>query len=272
MNNDYDKKANISGTQAFKTQKTITEFTSETNRMCPSCWSTHVISKGKQPKTGEMRAECKSCGKQFATLFSENLARLFAEKEQLKDELCKKASAEIATAYAKDKPGNEGTRAETVEQVLRGNDPKNAKKLQLLYFSNIKRNRISKIKQVIVDNTSIPRAQLVNLDFMDDNTLEIFCWQDKCESIISELAKLQLPPLSPSIEGNDEAYESFKTRMKNIATRRDNTKIALKRYALKLSNMAKDCLKTELTIITKKSTVMAGNDSSISIEIDSYDS
>lgn len=272
MNNNYTQKTYSPTTEHLKTSKAITEFTTEINRMCPSCMNTHVISKGKQPKTGEMRAECKACGKQFATLFSENLAKVFAEKEKLQEELCTLAKAETKRAYDKVSPDKDKNREESIEQILRGNEIKPTRKLQLLYFKNIKRNRISKVKQVIVENTAIPRAQLINIDFMDDGTLEIFCWHDKCETILSELAKLKLEEHSPDLSGSEDTYEAFKSRMKNIANRRDNTKVVLKRYASKLSNMSKKDLQTEITHTATKSITMAGSDSLVSIEINSDDS
>lgn len=241
-------------TPKLKTQKTevqpnsgnILDYTPDIPRICPSCLARTVISKGKQAKTGEMRAECKSCAKQFATLFSENMGKLWLQIEDLKVQLNKQIEENLKIKYSDNTPEKEND----IEKVLRGTEM-NAKKLKLVYFSNIKRNKISRIKETIVLNTELTSAQLINIDFAEDTVLEVFCWEENCANVIAELGKIKLVHEKYDPAKTDTARNEFTGRMESIYKRRSNTNTTLKRYAMKLSRLAKSDLTKELATPTK---------------------
>lgn len=202
-------------------------------RMCPACLAHNVVSKGKQQKTNEMRSECKTCGKQFATLFSENMAKLATQANTYKAQLQKALEIKAHTTFLDERRPNA---EDCADEVLRGGDIVR-RKLTIIYLTNIKRNRISRVREAIVANTTLAGAQLINLDFAEDDILELFCWQDKRNEIISELSKVKLVQSTYNPASDAAKHENFSKRMEEIHKRKSNTKIMLKRFAYKLARL-----------------------------------
>lgn len=239
--------------------RSLTDFVSDVSRLCPSCLSTRVISKGKQAKTGEVRGECKVCGKQFALLFSENLAKMSNDKDVLGATINKlmttiseleyrngesvsdKSSSSVITP--KSSVGDMASSGFSCESVLRGG-VNNHRKLCVLYFSNIRRNNVKKIKEAITGNTNILSSNLVNIDFAEDGILEVFCWTTHKEKMACALAKLDLILENYCPIGSKDLLHGFRSRMERIYRRKGNTNTALKRYALKLSKLTETDLET----------------------------
>lgn len=270
MDKNTTKMTTITNTKPEKAkpekQMTINEFTNNSTRVCPNCMALKVISKGKQPKTGEVRAECKTCGKQFALLFSENLGKMLDENNELKDKLNTALTEGLKKEYiTQDEMPRQNT--ENFEQLLRGGDEV-SRKLKVVYFSNIKRNRIRKVKEAIVNNTSVKSSQLINIDFAEDNILEIFCWEDRIEFVTKELVKLSLLRENYNPGTSEDSLKAFKIRMGSLCSRKSNTRVVLKRYAQKLSLLSKPELDKELTS-TKNDECAAGTSSELSIDMNS---
>lgn len=218
------------------------------NRVCPSCLSTEVTSKGRQPKTLEMRSECKTCHKQFATLHSENIAKVINENTKLKEGT---SSGDVNIVKDVTIPPFEHGMAkevktpESLEEILRGGNT-NSKRLTILYFTNVKCNKVGKIRDAIVNNTGLKSSQIVNIDFAEEDALEMFCYENDKVIIECELARLKITRRMYKPYENEGLLTRFTKRMVTITQRRSNTRVILKRFALRLSRLNMGELKAEM--------------------------
>ncbi|MGL5722913.1 hypothetical protein [Cetobacterium sp.] len=172
----------------------------------------------------EERSICNNCSKQFATAFAINFGCLQTKIDELNTQ-------HLLTSYGKK---NNIQNTEDILRRKKNNGPENWIRLTLVYFENVTANKVGLIKKCIVDNTNLNNSHIKNIDFAQENIMEIICKFNEKDLVTEELSKLKLykTTFDPSINDN---YEIFKKRMDQIANRKGSNARALKTYARKMS-------------------------------------
>ncbi|TBT99543.1 reverse transcriptase [Hamiltosporidium tvaerminnensis] len=101
----------------------------------------------------------------------------------------------------------------------------------------------------IVENSS---KNLINLDFIDENTAEIICTENNKQVLINVLTSLSATLLqqSPEIDRNKIFNnKNFKLRMEKILKRKNNQNVKLKKLAVKLTTLEENCDSNDIEIL-----------------------
>ncbi|TBU02765.1 reverse transcriptase, partial [Hamiltosporidium magnivora] len=127
-----------------------------------------------------------------------------------------------------------------IDLVVKGQSPFIKTKYIFLYFKGLQPNKIGFYKMAmnsIVENSS---KNLINLDFIDENTAEIICTENNKQVLINVLTSLSATLLqqSPEIDRNKIFNnKNFKLRMEKILKRKNNQNVKLKKLAVKLTTL-----------------------------------
>lgn len=222
----------------FKNSKEEVDIVAKINQkevMCPYCKSNKLTNKGKTPKTGEYRMCCALCNKSFATIIG-------IEFHSLNN----KASNANIMIQNEEKINTKIDIKDKIENVLRNSNISKPqyKKLNFLYFKNCTANKTGDVRRLIIEVTNVNNNRLFNIDFANDDLMELCCSISDNELIVEELKKLTLVEVRYNPASNDEDYKSFIVRITRISKRR-NIKPLLKRFIEYTMSQSKQDLNTK---------------------------
>ncbi|TBU01034.1 reverse transcriptase, partial [Hamiltosporidium magnivora] len=127
--------------------------------------------------------------------------------------------------------------SEQINRIISGNTPFTESKYIFLYFGKIKNNKIKFYKMAIDSISNSTSKYIINMDFIDTQTVEIICREDKKDIIIDSMCKLSAKHLinSPEIDKNGKFNsEKILIRMRKILKRKNNTNKKLRKFAVNI--------------------------------------
>lgn len=215
--------------------------------ICPYCKSSKLTNKGKTPKTGEYRMWCSSCSKSFATIIGIELHSLH-----------NKILNEQIVVQSDNKINNQDIMDDRIERILRNQNMTKPqyKKLNFIYFKNCIPNKTGDIRRLILEVTDINNNKLFNIDFANNDFMEICCAVADNELIVDELRKLKLEHDFFNPVGTEEYYKLYISRVSKILRRR-NIKPILKRFIEYTIGLSREDLNKKFTNETTMSGVVS---------------
>ncbi|TBT97771.1 hypothetical protein CWI36_2717p0010, partial [Hamiltosporidium magnivora] len=107
-----------------------------------------------------------------------------------------------------------------------------------LHFTNIKPNRIRYYKLALRSLNENILKNISNLDFINENTLEVICKEDSKQEIIKTFEEFPAKYVNKHPDLNEDGLlniKAIKERMKKISKREKLINIRLKRFATKIN-------------------------------------
>lgn len=218
--------SNVNSTVEKFFKQSDTELDTKGSKKCLNCGSTRVCSKGRAQKTGEPRAQCTRCNKEFPTryalmFFEVSNPGMYVEKSE------KKAEKEPTNKEKKEVAVQEEMSVERATEILSGpisgkKEKKEVReKLAFLYVEGLPRNRIGLIKTALATKIGgVEPGDIVNLAFIGNSMAEMIVYDKVAVMMKEELRKINLKTCEWNPAGGDYGKARFKERMKRIGERK----------------------------------------------------
>ncbi|TBU13340.1 reverse transcriptase [Hamiltosporidium tvaerminnensis] len=138
-----------------------------------------------------------------------------------------------------------------INLILSGKTPFSESKYIFIYFNKIKNNKIKFYKMAIDSILESTSRYIINMDFINDDTMEIICREDRKDILIETISKLPATYIekSPEIQDNGKIdTEKLFERLKKIIERKSNTNKKLLKFAVELTTTKRskllECLRS----------------------------
>ncbi|TBU00804.1 reverse transcriptase [Hamiltosporidium magnivora] len=226
---------------------------------CPFCFSYNTSYKGLGKNPRDPRTYCNNCRRSYSTKLGQNLQKVMNENQTLKNTKPENNPLEIRTELQQNRAINISSVEQTenitnlkleqqkklsritkeqISLVISGLPifPKN--NYIFLHFTNIKPNRIRYYKLALRSLNENILKNISNLDFINENTLEVICKEDSKQEIIKTFEEFPAKYVNKHPDLNEDGLlniKAIKERMKKISKREKLINIRLKRFATKIN-------------------------------------